>query len=404
MSGRALAAAALIALPLLGACRDPSEPAAVPMATQTADAAAVPSGPASASARASAGAPPPAWSWQGADPNIGGTFYTAPIHLDTRLGRCRFVFQREARTTTTDCGRADDKSGRFDRLWGIDESGAFVEDAAMVADTARLYVARFSNISTGCELSAYKLESGELVWHTRLVGLGSVAHSEYWNEVQIELHGDRAIKVLGWEAAGRYIEIVDIGSGRTDSTLRVDPSGRLTDVPGPGRASPPEAPRPGAARGVDWKWDGPELYKKQTEEASLTANGKTCSFTVDREARRSHLACKDAKGKRLWGVDRADQFGPAGALATDGTRLYFADHTANSTGARVLAFDIESGQHHWTTELFGMGPVSHSKYRNAVVMRVESGRLVVSGWESEGKYVEVLDPSNGAPLGNRREP
>jgi hypothetical protein len=39
----------------------------------------------------------------------------------------------------------------------------------------------------------------------------------------------------------------------------------------------------------------------------------------------------------------------------------------------------------------------------AVVMRVEAGRLVVSGWESEGKYVEVLGASSGAPLGNRRE-
>jgi len=49
-----------------------------------------------------------------------------------------------------------------------------------------------------------------------------------------------------------------------------------------------------------------------------------------------------------------------------------------------------------------MGPVEHSAYANAVRISVEAERVIVRGWESAGRYAEVLDARTGAILGNWR--
>jgi hypothetical protein len=79
-----------------------------------------------------------------------------------------------------------------------------------------LYVAEHSPIATGCEVVAINLNTGEQVWRTRLKGLGHIIHEEYSNEVNIGTDGNQLI-VWGKEHDGRYIEHLDVQSGKTTS-------------------------------------------------------------------------------------------------------------------------------------------------------------------------------------------
>ena len=76
-----------------------------------------------------------------------------------------------------------------------------------------LYVAEYCPIRTGCEVVAVDLKSGNELWRTKLQGIGSVSHSKYWNLVNIETDG-KVIIIAGNEAGGRYVEHLDIKSGK----------------------------------------------------------------------------------------------------------------------------------------------------------------------------------------------
>jgi outer membrane protein assembly factor BamB len=92
-----------------------------------------------------------------------------------------------------------------------------------------------------------------------------------------------------------------------------------------------------------------------------------------------------------------------------GDALYFADYDMISSGCTVVAYDLTTGKKAWAKPLEGIGPVSHSKYRNRVAMAVEQHptakgdfALVVTGWETAGAYVEVIDLGTGKQLANKK--
>lgn len=74
-------------------------------------------------------------------------------------------------------------------------------------------------------------------------------------------------------------------------------------------------------------------------------------------------------------------------------------YTPSASGAVLSASgpDVD-----WEETLLGLGPVSHWGYSNAVEIRVEPGRVVVSGKESAGRYIEVRHPEDGRLLSNLR--
>ncbi len=78
------------------------------------------------------------------------------------------------------------------------------------ADT--LYYAEFSPYSSGCSIVAYHLNHGER-WKTPLWGIGPLGNSMYTNRVNMKLDGNHLI-VFGDESAGRYIQLVDVRTGR----------------------------------------------------------------------------------------------------------------------------------------------------------------------------------------------
>lgn len=67
----------------------------------------------------------------------------------------------------------------------------------------------------------------------------------------------------------------------------------------------------------------------------------------------------------------------------------------HSTGCEVVAMDVATGKEVWRSHLRGIGPVSHSAYRNHVHIETDGKRVTIYGNESMGRYVEQLDINTG---------
>jgi hypothetical protein len=77
-----------------------------------------------------------------------------------------------------------------------------------------LFYSDYHGSASGCALVAFDLANRKELWKTPLKGLGPIAHTRYHNAVAVELAGD-AVKVLGNESAGKYIEFIDCKTGKT---------------------------------------------------------------------------------------------------------------------------------------------------------------------------------------------
>ena len=88
------------------------------------------------------------------------------------------------------------------------------------------------------------------------------------------------------------------------------------------------------------------------------------------------------------------------ALAWAG-RLYTAVYSRSATGCRVVAQDAAPGVTLWQAALQALGSVHHSKYGNAVQLRIVGNRLAVFGMESAGRYIELLDLDTGVAVYRR---
>ncbi|MBI5488884.1 MAG: hypothetical protein HY905_16240 [Deltaproteobacteria bacterium] len=161
--------------------------------------------------------PEVAWEWQGEDPSFGHTFYQGPITVRAGGESCSFTYDDEEHTARTAC------EAEGAEPWNLEETDAFVEDASLALDGGVLYVTRFSDIATGCQVTAYDAASGTVRWGTRLQGIGPIGHSEYLNKVEMKVLDARWLAVFGWESGGCYVEVLDRGDGRTVSNRRLEP-------------------------------------------------------------------------------------------------------------------------------------------------------------------------------------
>ena len=77
-----------------------------------------------------------------------------------------------------------------------------------------VYYADYHPSSSGCAVVAFDLKSGKELWKTNLRGLGPIAHTKYHNAVILDVL-PRAVRVRGMESAGKYLEYVDLETGKT---------------------------------------------------------------------------------------------------------------------------------------------------------------------------------------------
>jgi hypothetical protein len=92
--------------------------------------------------------------------------------------------------------------------WDGHQHSVFVQDGDV------LYYTDFQDNSNGCTVIAYDMAKRRQVWRTHLKGIRVLAHSQYRNRINISKI-DGTIVVYGKESFGRYIEVIDPGTGKT---------------------------------------------------------------------------------------------------------------------------------------------------------------------------------------------
>ena len=90
--------------------------------------------------------------------------------------------------------------------------------------------------------------------------------------------------------------------------------------------------------------------------------------------------------------------GPHSVFVTKDDVLFYPVYPRSGSGCSVIAIDLKSGNQLWKKKLRGIGSVVHSSYFNSVAMHLDTGGIRVYGNESMGKYVEILDPTTGDTL------
>src|SRR5262245_44370481 len=106
----------------------------------------------------------------------------------------------------------------------------------------------------------------------------------------------------------------------------------------------------------------------------------------------------DGKEVYAWRGHYATAF----VVSRDDSLLYYADYHPSSSGCRLVAVDLCTGKVRWKSDLEGLGPIDHSKYRNKVTLDLlEDGVLCVRGNESAGNYVEFVDGRTGKTVGHK---
>lgn len=91
---------------------------------------------------------------------------------------------------------------------------------------SQLYYADFDPITCGGNIAAVHLPTGRLLWREPLLAVGVWGHSEYLNEMNLQVDG-RTVTVFGKESCGRYVEIKDAATGRTLGHHAYDEYGML---------------------------------------------------------------------------------------------------------------------------------------------------------------------------------
>jgi hypothetical protein len=149
--------------------------------------------------------PTPPWQWDTSTPDLfpradlsvvhGGATYTLALQ------------ERKAGKYELELG-----NGSWSVTIGSDHDGELT-GAALAVDDARVYVATYGRITTGCTLAAYRASDGKLAWSVELTGAGPIAHSKYSNRVQLALI-DGKPTVFGSESAARYVEVREPATGK----------------------------------------------------------------------------------------------------------------------------------------------------------------------------------------------
>jgi hypothetical protein len=113
------------------------------------------------------------------------------------------------------------------------------------------------------------------------------------------------------------------------------------------------------------------------------------------------LEVVDHRARILDGRTVVCTLGECSLFAACGEKLFVAEFHPSSSGCQVVAYDLRTWKQVWKTDLEGIGPVEHSKYRNHVNIETDGKTVTVWGNELMGQYVEILGARSGKMLGHK---
>jgi hypothetical protein len=150
------------------------------------------------------------WRWPKEEPNLFSSILDVPINTPYEVA----LIRRKRASVLPERGDAHPFEVRILR-----DRGLLFEAPAEASTVFKLvgnllYYAEFSGMTFGCKVIAFDLDSKKQLWKTDLKAVGPIGHSIYSNRVSLKLEGG-VLKVQGWETKGKYIEYLDVATGRT---------------------------------------------------------------------------------------------------------------------------------------------------------------------------------------------
>lgn len=303
-----------------------------------------------------------AWRWIHSSGEEGGWFADiGPKTIHAGSFECTFTHDDQTHTPGQVCCEGP-------KRWCVEMRENFVPGIALASNGQRLFVADYPAISSGARLAAYELESGAALWTREAKGIGPQAHSEYFNVVQLRLIRGTLI-AYGHEANGSYVEAVDPATGELREHVTL---------------TPPE---------VQWRWPEPAPEPELAVSIALPGGGE-CQLESPEQGPTT-IGCASA-GALAWKQAIEGDFVGRGALVSDGQRVVAVTWSRIANGARARAWALADGALLWDRPIEGIGPQSHSKYSNLIMVDLEGELVIVRGLESHGHYSEALDIATGA--------
>lgn len=81
-----------------------------------------------------------------------------------------------------------------------------------------------------------------------------------------------------------------------------------------------------------------------------------------------------------------------------GNTLVLAAYNGRTPDAHLFAVDLKKEQIIWEAEVASFGGTASNTYFNAIWLGVFEGKILLEGYESKGKYLQVFDSSTGKRL------
>lgn len=195
--------------------------------------------------------------------------------------------------------------------------------------------------------------------------------------VQVRRAPDDTVRVFARTDAGRWVWELDPLTGELGPRQQVTtPLAALTWQDDRARWDAEDV-RP---------WDAPTTYQANPDRAY--------TLRPHKHGDPPELSRRDGDTER-WRVEIDRAIGESAEMIERDGVLYVALYHRIAAGCQVLAFDAETGAERWRADLFGVGPIAHSKYRNEVDLELRDDALIVWGREAGGRYIEVLAREDG---------
>jgi len=328
---------------------------------------------------------PAAVGWRWRHPRVGGR---TELHL-VEQGRARdFFFSvlvgKEVAAVAHDSPRL---AAGAKPLWRHETrcgkvlgSGRARLDGAMWLEplgSTTLHLACFPVKGQGYQVHALDARTGKVHWMVEPRPLRSSPDAA--QAIQLGIDSARAgqaqVVVYRNSRSEPFVDVLDLSSGKPVASAGVPP--KLTTLP--------------------WR-DLPRTERWP----SLASNG--ARFLVQGGSRETITVRRlDRGGKQSWSARLTRiSCGDRAALAILDQRLFVASYCGSATGTEVTALDARAGSELWKAVPYGVGPIGHSKYSNAVALATAHGHLVVFGDESGGRYIETFAPDTGRPVAAQR--